>query len=64
MTKRRAEETRRLDEAMSGGEPRSDLMEDKRGGVEDRKADKKKQGGDGAGRQAQATSQAGNTYIK
>ena len=49
---------------MRGGQPRSDVMEDERGGVEEMKTDETKQGGEGAGRQAQVTSQAaGNTYL-
>ena len=64
MTKRGAEETRILEERMRGGESKSDPMEDERGGVEERKTDETKQGGEGAGRQAQVTSQAaGNTYL-
>ena len=38
MTKRGAEETRILEEPMRGGESKSDLMEDEREGVEERKA--------------------------
>ena len=64
MKTRGAEETRILEEPVRGAEWRSDPMEDKKGGVEERKANKTKRGEKGAGRQAQATSQAGNTYIK
>ena len=40
-------------------------MEDERGGAEERKADETKHGGEGADRQAQATSQVGIiTHIK
>ena len=50
MTKRGAEETRILGEPTRRGESKSDPMEDERGGVEERKTDETKQGGEGAGR--------------
>ena len=50
MTKRGAEETRILGEPMRGGELKSDPMEDDRGGVEERKTEKTKQGGKEVGR--------------
>ena len=50
MTKRGAEETRILGEPMRGGESKSDPMEYERGGVEERKTNETKQGGEGAGR--------------
>ena len=49
MTKRGAEETRRLEEPMRGVEPRSDPMEEKRGGLEERKVDEITRVGEGAG---------------
>ena len=64
LTKRGADETRILEEPIRGGESKSDPMEDNREGVEERKTEETKQGGEGAGRQAQVTSQAaGNTYL-
>ena len=64
MTKRGAEETRILGKPMRGGESKSDPMEEERGGVEERKTNETKEGGEGAGRQAQVTRQAaGNTYF-
>ena len=50
LTKRGAEETRILGEPMRGGESKSEPMEDERGGVEERKTDETKQGGEGASR--------------
>ena len=59
MTKREAEKTRIPEEPMRGGELKSNPMEDKRGGVEERKTDKTKQGEEGAGRQAGAGDESG-----
>ena len=42
MTKRGAEDTRILEELTRGGESKSDPMEDKRGGVEERKTNETK----------------------
>ena len=41
---------------MRGGESKSDPMEDKRGGVEEKENDEVKQGGEGTGRQAKVLS--------
>ena len=56
-----------LEELMRGGESRSDPMDDDRGGAEERRRggeeDQRDRTRRGGGRQAQATSQAGDTFI-
>ena len=57
LPKRGAEETRILEEPMRGGESKSDPMEEdggerRSGGVEERKTNETKHGGEGGGRQA------------
>ena len=59
MKTRGAEETRILEEPVRGAEWRSDPMEDKKGGVEERKANKTKRGEKGAG----AGKESGGQHI-